>query len=84
MCVAYSILPSTALVLSLQENTRNKARSQNGWIADRQFAVSLHQKLTSAVMEVSDIHIFDCITTLMSARFPQDVTDMILHLDQSM
>jgi hypothetical protein len=35
-------------------------------------------------MEVSDIHIVNCIATLMSARFPQDVTDMILPLDQSM
>jgi hypothetical protein len=33
---------------------------------------------------VSDIHIVNCIATLMSARFPQDVTDMILPLDQSM
>jgi len=35
-------------------------------------------------MEVSDIHIVNCIATLMSARFPQDVTDMILPLHQSM
>lgn len=72
------------LALSLKENMRYKARSQNGWIADRQFAVWLPRTLTSAILKVSDIHIVNCIATLMSARFPQDVTDMILPLDQSM
>jgi len=62
---------------------RCKARSQNGRIADRQFAVWLRRKLTSAVLEVSDIHIVNCIATLMSVRFPQDVSDTILPLDQS-
>lgn len=84
ICVAYSVFPSTALTLSLKENRRYKARSQNVWIADRRFAVWLRRKLTSAVLEVSDIHIVNCIATLMSAGFPQDVTDIILPLDQSM
>jgi hypothetical protein len=60
-----------------------KPKSQNGWIADRQFSVWLHLKLTSAVLEVLDIHIVNCIATFMSASFPQAVKDLTLDLEQS-